>query len=492
MKNWLKYYFLGFFSNKYSKEGANRSFWNVLLSLFLAIVILSGFFTGGFMNSYTKHYKEATNYRDFVNSAFYDESSHRINLVASKVKDNVTISGVEQINNRDLAINPINTFKNDADKKEYGINDCNLIVDMRNANDVFVEFSLTFYGSDETKEISFEEFAKLDSKDGYTNYKYVPTDKEIDVNDAIENLKVNGKSIQEYLQEKDSDNLKTIIDNNDLSKEEKNIQIYRLYLQTYYEAGAFNLFSSSTYYLPTIKYFYETEYTRLDDNSNLVHNNFLIILKDELLAAFVNDKKVEVSYLGNYAELKDGFALVEDQYKDQKNIIYNNIDTFMVKTFTSCYSLSLIQRIIIVFRNVPFLLLILATLGLFVWIFNKVSKQTYGERFFGSFKIVCSYLLISSFIGGLTCFITSFFKNTSNSMLIGFATMLLTLIARCIVLVLVEFIKYKRNPLVAVNIPTNNNVENIGNNLDLSHVESGTKVIVNDKANDDDETMELM
>ena len=59
MVNWLKYYFLGFFSNGLSKEGAKRSGFNLLLNILLAFILLCGGFVAGYAASFPVFYSKA-------------------------------------------------------------------------------------------------------------------------------------------------------------------------------------------------------------------------------------------------------------------------------------------------------------------------------------------------------------------------------------------------------------------------------------------------
>ena len=56
MLEWLKYTFGSFFFNKVSKDGANRSLWNVIFALFMLLMILTAFCSTGFNYSFSYHY----------------------------------------------------------------------------------------------------------------------------------------------------------------------------------------------------------------------------------------------------------------------------------------------------------------------------------------------------------------------------------------------------------------------------------------------------
>ena len=76
MVNWLKYYFLGFFSNGLSKEGAKRSGFNLLLNILLAFILLCGGFVAGYAASFPVFYSKAEDFKSFVYSAFAEENGN--------------------------------------------------------------------------------------------------------------------------------------------------------------------------------------------------------------------------------------------------------------------------------------------------------------------------------------------------------------------------------------------------------------------------------
>ena len=66
MLEWLKYTFGSFFFNKVSKEGANRSLWNVIFALFMLLMILTAFCSTGFNYSFSSHYVKASEYKEYT------------------------------------------------------------------------------------------------------------------------------------------------------------------------------------------------------------------------------------------------------------------------------------------------------------------------------------------------------------------------------------------------------------------------------------------
>lgn len=147
MKRWLKFYFLGFFCDRYGKEAASRSFFNVVLSLFLTIILLSGGLAAGFSASFGKHYKEADDFREFVYGIFAVDGDSRINLKIQNGKLSADIpEGVR-----------INSFLNENDNAFGGYK---LIVDTTPADTSFDDFTLICKDANGV-EISYEDYRKL-------------------------------------------------------------------------------------------------------------------------------------------------------------------------------------------------------------------------------------------------------------------------------------------------------------------------------------------
>ena len=117
-----------------------------------------------------------------------------------------------------------------------------------------------------------------------------------------------------------------------------------------------------------------------------------------------------------------------------------------------------------------------------------------------SFKLVSGMLIFASFVAGLVAMILCFVTDTSLSLNIGSWLILSVLGIRTLVFAIIEAFAYKKDPLrdairsVSSQSSTSSTITDTSNNLnDLSKVETGTKVIVNDGVDDnDEEKMELM
>ena len=66
MKDWLRFFFGGFFTNKRLSEAPERSVWNTVLSLFLAFFLVWGGLSLGYAASFGRHYAAAEEFRAFI------------------------------------------------------------------------------------------------------------------------------------------------------------------------------------------------------------------------------------------------------------------------------------------------------------------------------------------------------------------------------------------------------------------------------------------
>ena len=75
MVNWLKFFFLSFFSDRYAKEAAERRMLNALACVLIALVLLFGGLLTGYVSSFGKHYAAATDFREFAYSVFASDGN---------------------------------------------------------------------------------------------------------------------------------------------------------------------------------------------------------------------------------------------------------------------------------------------------------------------------------------------------------------------------------------------------------------------------------
>ena len=172
MLNWLKFTFGSYYSNKTSKEGANRSFWNVIFALFIMLVILTAFLSTGFNYSFATHYNNSLKYQEFLHNAFtIEDESKRINIqVLETPEGQVAKSIVAFYGNNSENEALINTFTNISDKETYSLNGYNLIVDTRPSKSTYFRFEIDVHRIDDVNQKI--DFVKANRNDLYERLEY--------------------------------------------------------------------------------------------------------------------------------------------------------------------------------------------------------------------------------------------------------------------------------------------------------------------------------
>lgn len=505
MIKWLKFYFLGFFNDKYNKEAANRSIGNVLLSLIFYFLIMTTCISIGFNNSFTTHYNKASQFNEFTTNLFANEDlSQRIivKVDTSRKAENKSIVATLNGSTDDVVIN---SYEVEADQK-YEKNGYKIIIDTRDSTTSYVDFELIFYKTDDEKDtISYEDYKSSSNQSDYS-YKFVFNDKTDNdpSNDLVKILSIDDiKTILEtvntsttlnaygWLDEKtkdadDSSTLKTSWDEIkqlDNTSNEYFLKTYDLYIKNYYGLTT----------TPSIVSYYQNTYAVTDENGNFKYKNYLILTDTWCCCSYTNDKDVVMTFDGFYDDLGDDFVLSDNTLTINK--IQDNTSDFLLSVYQSVSSIKVLYTIVSLFRFLPVLLIAILVMGLIIFGICKIKKRSYGEKLFGGFKIVSNYLFMSSLIGGLISFILCFVVSNEFAYAFGCYGLIAIIALRTLIFVIMQEIRLTKNPdLEPVSSSTTYSTSSpLGNNLKLSNVDMGNKVFINDNVNDDeDETMELM
>ena len=150
MKKWLRFFCLGFFSDRISRDGAKRGYTNFLLALILALVFLWAGYVGGDILPLMAHYKNSPDLQATVDAVFAN--------VDAEVKDGVLIAG----KNGEYTVGLlVNTLESEADRQNYSQNGYEVVVDTRPAN-ALAEFEAYCMSNDgQNLKISYEEYLTL-------------------------------------------------------------------------------------------------------------------------------------------------------------------------------------------------------------------------------------------------------------------------------------------------------------------------------------------
>lgn len=502
MLNWLKFTLMSFFSNKESKEGAHRSFWNVIFALIASIIILTAFIATGFNYSFTTHYAKASEFKEFAYNIFANEVvEERINVIVND--DSSRDQKVLKATYNDGSYVVIDTFNYDTDSK-YIKNGYNLVIDTRPSNKTFSKVEAYYQlNSDETKKLSGAQYDALkdEDKSSYsfkidlkrevvdtTNFSYIDNGVEVFKTTAeaysyvetyVATLKEDNALVSEFKAAKEIENTKI----------EYADAIYSLYLRSYYK---------SLLATPTILDYYQNQYAKLmSDETN--NKNFIFMTDIWAIFSFTTDKEYTITFDGFYDQVEDGFTFYKLQDRNDLDAIKLNVDLLITSVYSTRFSFQTAVSAYNAFLFAPYILLGLAVFALLIFCICKLKRRAYGDRFIGAFKIVSSYLIMSSAIAGIAGMILFFVLDSTSAFGITCWGLLSILGFRTISLIIGEEIAYKKNPL-RDNVSTskqsygssryeNEEVDNL--NLEHTSFESGTKVITND-VDDEDEKMEFM
>ena len=505
MLKWLKFTFGSFFSNSISKEGATRSFWNVIFALFLSFIIMLSFLSGGYNFSIATHYSTASEFKELLYETFANEVvDDRIELTISKdeVRQETIATATSAKDGKPIIIN---TFENDADS-QYKVNDYNLIIDTRNSETTFFTFSMNYFLiSDKTSLITADQYRALEDKSEYTgsleihnelvNVKsfkldvngnglldesdpiYTPVEEAAFLDTFISTLNEENVLIGEY------DAIKKL----DKESDEYANKLYNLFIRCYYSIEK----------TPTNILYYQNKYAELKDGV-YVHSKFLLLTDIWSIVSFKNDKNIPLTFDGYYTELQEG-SFYSIQTVNNIDSIKGNIDDFIIKVFSSVSSIRTLIVGMNVFSFMPYIILSIIVFGLLVYCICKLRKRAYGEKYIEACKIVSSYVIVSSSFAGILGLISFFLVDSTSAYGIGCWGLLSIIGFRTLALVISEEIAYKKNPLrdnvVKVSSPkfnSSNDSVDLTENINLSNVDSGTKIIKNDLDEDEEEKMELM
>ena len=510
MLNWLKFTFGSFTSNKLAKEAITRKIWNVVFALLLTLIILTALFSTGINYSVSTHYSSASQFKDFAYSAFNvtsDESKASVNLQINSIENgDYTIKAFYGTNPDNAVV--IDTYENEEDKALYSKNEYNLIVDTRPANTTFVDFIIKVYDKDE-KVVDVDKDGEITNNDylQFLNFEnrgdyscVVETNVDVIINprdeynkyfDYIENTYI-PELEEKYKNDKNKLESNTATWNNikklDNESDEYFNKVYDYYVQVRYELSM----------APTLLYHYQAMFSETDKDGEYVKNKFLVLTESWAMVSFTNDKGISMVYDGYYSSMSKDFALYRTEA--DKALISNNIDILILSIYSSVNSLRTLVLGMQLFRYFPTIIIVLAVIALFLFCLGRIKRNLFEITYGGSFKVASSFLIGSATISGILTLIFAFIYSNQVAISIGMWSLLSAISIRSFVYAIVEIIRTKKNKGNVELVQEAKNIETIiedngeGNShIDLSKVDTGTRIITNENVDDDDEgKMELM
>ncbi len=429
MIRWLNFYFLGFFSDRLSKEGAERSFLNTLLSLLLTLILLCSGLLAGYTASYGAHYGNASDFREFYYSFFANENSE--NRIDLNFKDGRLDASIPD------GRKSINAFlEEDGD---YILNDYKLVLDTRPAETAFDDFKVVCKNSD-GEEISYEDYRNMSASakekaSCVLNYTGRPLDVKVKQAEYINFL--NNVSV-ETSGDYSAETAKAFKELNDkkaagqISETEYADTVYVLFVKAYYP----DLTRYETYGgAPTLRTYY------LTTGMGSEQSNYLIILDDLCICSFKTTSGFAVDFGGYYSGYSDNVISADGMSGTE---IQNNLDGLLYNAFKGSASINLLVYLVNTFKLMPLFLGIMLVLAFIFFGVCKFKKIECCTRVGQSVKIIGSFLLVSSLITFILSIIYSFVMSRETVYTLTAVTLTVIIVVRTAILLIKELVKNSR------------------------------------------------
>lgn len=376
MRDWLEYFFLSFFTDKRTQEANKRSLLNAFGCFFLSLTILLCLLMGGYMAAMPSHYRSADGYRQ----ALYAVLGNADRIVKT---ENGFFSFTDEQNNAVV----INTF---ADKNADA---CEFIIDTRDIQSLFVEFSIQYRHSDGTA-LSYEEYLAL-SEEERKNYTFSAnyTNTPLAFNDEL--LSSYAKTVEGTENDELRQQYSELLDRKqELSQEAYAIALYELYVKAYYPADvqALDLYS----FAPTLYTYYEHL------TAQVGAAQFFAMYRDLVYSQFTGDGDIRYSISAAPEEMED--RLLSQQDENATKVCVNN---FILDAFQASAQKILIEYIFNFVKLSSLLILGSLLLATLPWLLFKFTKNPKLSAYFTSFKILHLYTPMAALIGGLAGFVLS-------------------------------------------------------------------------------------
>ena len=394
MKKWFKFFFLGFFSHRWAKEGARRGYGNAFLGFILALLLLWASFIGADMLPFATHYNNSPDFQAIVRSVF-------ANPDIDKRFDVEFENGTLKVKNHLGEFSEglfVNTFENDADRQNYSLNGYGVIIDTRSA-DTLAEIEAYCVSNDgKGMVISYEEYLTLsevarlnfDFKLRYTGNALVLSD------ELVENYRefVDGLSDENKLT---TQNLANELAANKITQNEYDRAIYELYFTNYYPSIT-DYESSSK--VPLLRNYYYHQYIKEGNNK------YLFVFDDYLAGCFETKAGIDVTFYGFYGNMENGDLVPNGVKQGEANAL---ADGFIKDTYNAIWILNVYSYAMNTFSFIPFIALMLLVVTLLAYSILKLRGVESISFIGGMFKIVGSFSWASATVSLMLTVILAFF-----------------------------------------------------------------------------------
>lgn len=370
---WLKFYFLGFFSEKQAKKSHRTGALSIILSAVLAFLLFFIGFYAADIVPFSTHYENAAKFRRFAEKAFDNGKS------PVKINDEKAVYPVK-----------VNTYTSEADKEKYSLDGYNLIVDTR-PSDTLICF--TQYAIKGEEEIDYEAYLALneeDKKQYSLKIRYLDEELVLTGEDTARHIgffeQASVEGDEKFNKSAAEDYKKLNGDKLNMNDEEYAEQLYYLFVKYYY-VGAGSLLKGAK--APVLCDYYYINY--LIDGTP----DYLYIFDTLCTGSFTSDRGVPVAFGGYYDGQPDGE--VTDINGFIKQIFYDSAGAAVASYFYTAL------------MQIPFILLIPILTALILWLTGKATKAKNNQSFTNYYKISNCFVLFSAIFTAVMTFVCGFF-----------------------------------------------------------------------------------
>ena len=370
---WLKFYFLCFFSEKQAKKSPGTGALSIILSAVLTFLLFFVGFYAADIIPFSTHYENAAKYCRFAENAFENGNS--------PVKINA-----------EKAVYPvkINTYTSEADKEKYSSDGYNLIVDTR-PSDTLIRFIQ--YAIKGEEEIDYETYLALneeDKKQYSLRIRYLDEELVLTGEDTARHIgffeQTSIEGGENYNKSAADEYKKLKADKQNMNDEEYAEQLYYLFIKYYY-VGAGSLLQGAK--APVLCDYYYINYL-IGGKSD-----YLYIFDTLCTGSFTSDRGVPVAFGGYYDGQPDGEV--------------TDINGFIKQIFYASAGAAVASYFYTVIMQIPFILIIPILLALLLWLAGKATKAGNNQSYTNYYKITNCFVLFSAIFTAVITFVCGFF-----------------------------------------------------------------------------------
>lgn len=425
MKKWLRFFCLGFFSDRISREGAKRGYTNFFLGLILALAFIWAGFVGGDLLPLTVHYNNSPDFRQTVHTVLANSNADK--SIALEIQNGaLKVQGGEN-----SSVTLINTLENESDKQNYSSNGYEVVVDLHPA-DTLAEVEIYFLSNDgQNLKISYDEYLSLSEVARLNfDFKMRYTGNVLELND---DLVANYMTYLMGLEDETKSEAETLTNNlseGKITRDEYNRAVYELYFVNYYpEITEYE--SSSKVPLYRNHYYHNYISQGMED--------YLFIFDDYLTASFETKGGIRVSFYGFYNEMENGSLIDESDSQVEKN---EAVDRFIKKSISSILPLTMYAYAVNIFTLIPFIALMPLVVTLLAYSVLKLRGVDSITSFGSMFKILGSYVWFSSLVSAILTVILGFFVPRDAVTALPLVLFFITLAVRSVIFAIREANSY--------------------------------------------------